>query len=46
MVDSFSGGFDRLLGVSILVLRGAQIAWRGVESAGVVNLVDEAGKVG
>ncbi len=25
MVDSFRRGFDRLLGVSILVLRGAQI---------------------
>ena len=34
-----------LLGVSILVLRGAQIAQRRVESSGVVNLVDEAGKV-
>ena len=33
-------------GVAILVLRGAQIAQRGVESASVVDLVDEAWKVG
>jgi hypothetical protein len=39
------GGFDRLLGVSILVLHGAQIAQRGMESASVVNLIDEAGKI-
>src|SRR5215471_15447917 len=39
------GGFDRLPGVVILVLRGAQITQRGVESAVVVDLVDEAWKV-
>src|SRR6516165_1124583 len=39
------GGSDRLLGVSILVLHGAQIAQRGMESASVVNFIDEAGKI-
>src|SRR6516162_1754494 len=44
---TISGGvFDRLLGVAVLVLHGAQIAQRGVESASIVNLVDEAGKIG
>ncbi len=33
-------------GVLMLVLRGAQIAERGVEPAGVVDLIDEAWKVG
>ena len=43
---TISGGvFDRLLGVSILVLHGAQIAQRGMESASVVNFIDEAGKI-
>ena len=32
--------------MSILVLHGAQIAQRGMESASVVNLIDEAGKIG
>ncbi len=34
-----------MLGVAILVLRGAEIAERGVESAGIVDLIDEAWKV-
>ena len=46
MVDSFRRGFDSSLGVAILILRGAEIAERGVESAGVVDLIDEAWKVG
>jgi hypothetical protein len=40
------GGFDRLPGVVILELRGAQVAERRVQSASVVDLVDEAGKIG
>ena len=35
-----------LLGVLILVLRGAEIAERGVEPAGVVDLIDKSWKVG
>ena len=38
-------GFDSSLGVAILVLRGAEIAERGVEYAGIVDLIDEAWKV-
>ena len=34
-----------MLGVSILVLHWAQIAQRGMASASVVNLIDEAGKI-
>ena len=44
MADSFRR--DRVPGVLILVLRGAQIAERGVEPAGVVEPIDEAWKVG
>ena len=32
-------------GVAILILRGTEIAQRGVESAGVVDLLDEAWKI-
>ena len=32
--------------MAILVLRGAQIAERGVESASVVDLIDKARKIG
>ena len=39
------GGFDPLPGVVILELRGAQVAERGVQPAGVVDLVNEAGKI-
>ncbi len=39
------GGFDSSLGVAILVLRGAEIAERGVESASIVDLINEAWKV-
>ena len=39
-------GFDRLLGVLILELYGAQISERRVEPACVVDLVDEVGKIG
>src|ERR1700688_4356064 len=39
------GGFDRLPGVVVLELGRAQITERGMESASVVNLVDEAGKI-
>jgi hypothetical protein len=45
MVDSFRRRFDSSLGVAILVLRGAEIAERGVQSAGIVDLIDEAWKV-
>ncbi len=38
-------GFDRLPGVLILELRGAEIAERGVQSFGVVNLIDEVRKI-
>ena len=38
--------FDRLPGVVVLELGRAQIAERGMESASVVNLVDEAWKIG
>jgi hypothetical protein len=42
-----SGGrFDRLPGVVILELRGAEISERRVEPSAVVDLVDEAGKIG
>src|SRR6267154_42313 len=39
-------GFDRPLGVMFLELRWAQISERGVESSGVVDLVDEARRIG
>jgi hypothetical protein len=39
-------GFDRLPGVMILELYWAEIAECGVESSGVVDLVNEVGKVG
>src|SRR6266481_604888 len=39
------GGFDRLPGVMILELCRAQVAERGVESSGVVDLIDKAWKV-
>src|SRR5262249_42962393 len=38
--------FDRLPGVVVLELGGAQVAKRRMEPAGVIDLVDEAGKVG
>src|SRR5258708_40219681 len=42
-----SGGrFDRLPGVVILELRWAQISESGVQPSGVVDLVDEARKIG
>ncbi len=41
-----SGCFDRLPGVLILELRRAQIAERGVEASLIVDIVDEAWKVG
>src|SRR6516225_6960948 len=40
------GGFDRLLGVVVLILHRAHVAERGVESTRVVDLIDEAWKVG
>ena len=40
-----AGGFDRLLGVVVLILHRAHVAERGVESARVVDLIDEAWKV-
>src|SRR5215469_2765066 len=39
------GGFDRLLGVVVLILHRAHVAERGVESTRVVDLIDEAWKV-
>ena len=41
-----SGSFDRLLGVLILELHGADIAERGMKAFAIVNLVDEPWKVG
>jgi hypothetical protein len=38
--------FDRLPGVVVLELGGAQVAERGVKSPHVVDVVDEAGQVG
>ena len=43
--DRSGGGFDRLPGVVLELLR-AEIAERGMEPPGVVDLVDEARKVG
>ena len=40
------GGFDRLPGVVILELCWAQVAERGVQSAGVVDLINKAWKIG
>ena len=39
-------GFDRPLGVLVLELYAAQVSERGVEPSLIVDLVDEAGKVG
>src|SRR5580693_9507698 len=39
------GGFDRLPGMVFLELCRAQVAERGVESSGVVDLIDKAWKV-
>src|SRR3954453_21282339 len=42
MVGTVRRRFDRLLGVLLLELRGAQVTEGGVQAAGVIDLFDEA----